>query len=147
MNISRKLRGASSGNGWLGPATVLALASASVITPDAIPVTSEGLTPTERKHRECVAIFRRVFGELATVKARLELPEDYQSIRSEYPGFMVFQVCKQHSDLRERVQAMKQTPKQKHNTLAFQIAARHCGCAVDSLRTWWKNLPATERSL
>jgi hypothetical protein len=145
-NIAAAHRKASISLGEIGTATAPPSAGVSAIASET-PGTAEGLTPTERKHRECVAIYRRVYRELVTVKARLELPEDYQSIRSEYPGFTVFRVCQQHSDLRERVRAMKQTPKQKHNTLAFQIAARHCGCAVDSLRTWWKKSPAGERRL
>ena len=95
-------------------------------------------TGTEQRHIDAAKTVKQLHRELSVIKSQMHIPnEDYARLSEAYPKFLVFLICKDHADLRDKVKAIGEVPKQKHLKLAIEIAARFHNASPDSVKTWY----------
>jgi hypothetical protein len=79
----------------------------------------------------------QLIGELGILKPQIFGLSDYESLAKEHPEFLVFHICENHKDLRQRA-IYDDEFSRRHIRLAQDLAARFHGVSLSTIQTDWK---------
>jgi hypothetical protein len=91
--------------------------------------------PTRTKRRTLTV--SRLLKELRTVRPKMHNESDYGQVKRAHPKYLIFQIAERDSEVRTWIENVQD--RRGLVGLAQEVAARHCGVTVATIKTDWSH--------
>lgn len=98
----------------------------SDITTDAVSLTARRATVVSQLRKELQAVRPKMYNE-----------HHYAAVKEQYPGYLIFQIADKDNDVKRWIENVQD--RRAVLALAQEVAARHFGVSVSTIRTDWSH--------